>query len=190
MDTNQNDTGGLYSCSVNDESNCSRYLLDLKTSGDLQKIGNGLDHHHKRDGQWLGGSLDVSDTGFVVCAPRWINKIFAQRYYFVNGLCYWMPNNIDNTNKLAYPLKPLLLNTRQGFNHNNTAYYYYAYGQAGISAHVVNNKEKIEILLGAPGIIKWKGSVIRYINNNLNHPIIPNPINENKIDFFSYFGNG
>ena len=38
--------------------------------------------------------------------------------------------------------------------------YNYMYGEVGLSVHMTDNAE--EILMGAPGIWNWKGSVIRY----------------------------
>ena len=34
------------------------------------------------------------------------------------------------------------------------------YGEGGISVHVTDNNE--EVLIGAPGVMNWKGTVIRY----------------------------
>lgn len=39
-------------------------------------------------------------------------------------------------------------------------FYYYMYGEQGLSVHITENDE--EILVGAPGVYTWKGSVIRY----------------------------
>lgn len=43
---------------------------------------------------------------------------------------------------------------------NGINYYYYIYGQSGFSVHVSDDNE--EIVVGAVGILNWKGSIIRY----------------------------
>lgn len=186
-----NTTGALYSCPLTGEHNtsiCQKFLLDLKIGDVKQRVGSEI-HHHRREGQWLGSSLDVSGDGFVVCAPRWVNQIYAKNY-FQNGLCYWMPSNTENTDRVAVPLKPLLSMKRQGYvdNVKKINYYYYAYGAAGMSVHIMKDKGKREILLGAPGVFQWKGTVIKYDEQNVESPLVPNPGHEEKIEQVSYFG--
>lgn len=43
---------------------------------------------------------------------------------------------------------------------NNETIYYHMLGEQGLSVHISENNE--EILIGAPGLFSWKGSVIRY----------------------------
>ena len=45
-------------------------------------------------------------------------------------------------------------------NDENTSKYIYMYGEGGISVHVTENNE--EMLIGAPGVMNWKGTVIIY----------------------------
>lgn len=91
---------------------------------------------------------------------------------------------------------------------NGEIFYNHMLGEQGISVHLSENNE--EILIGAPGIFMWKGSVIRYrsvvsddiggLSRREDSPRsipkmssityasdVPNPLLWNQEDF-SYFG--
>lgn len=57
-------------------------------------------------------------------------------------------------------IAPLRLKEKQYSRYDKEQYFYYMYGEQGISVHITANNE--EILIGAPGIFTWKGSVVRY----------------------------
>lgn len=42
----------------------------------------------------------------------------------------------------------------------NETYYYHMFGEQGLSVHITENNE--EILIGAPGVMNWKGTIIRH----------------------------
>ncbi|CAG2055967.1 unnamed protein product [Timema podura] len=57
--------------------------------------------------------------------------------------------NLVPTDKQGYTIKP------KHPDENSTEVFYYAYGEAGISVHLV--KDGSELLIGAPGVFDWKG---------------------------------
>lgn len=117
-----------------------------------------------------------------VCAPRMIADLTNN--YLMHGLCYWTPNtdgsapaNVQKIAPLRVKGKPITMKLscsahtltefmftptdkqyRKGLD--NQTYYYYMYGEQGMSVHITENDE--EILIGAPGVFNWKGTVIRY----------------------------
>ncbi|GLV40341.1 scab [Carabus blaptoides fortunei] len=170
----------------------------------LIKGPNGMSYHHKKEHSWLGAAIDGEDFigGLLVaCAPRWINQIHKKIYYLQNGFCY-LSKDTTNIHKKPEELIPLLFAGNQGFKEKSDSMYYYALGQAGMSVHFTENYT--EILLGAPGILQWKGMVIKYssaetstgiiskksslMNMNYDEQDIPNPFYIHTIKDYSYFG--
>lgn len=102
-----------------------------------------------------GSSSD--DSKIVVCAPKL--KANLVDHYLLHGVCYWSfsENNNVPINKIA-PLRARNMQVVKGPDGHNI--YLNMYGQQGFSVHLTQNSE--EILMGAPGIFNWKGSVIRY----------------------------
>lgn len=60
----------------------------------------------------------------------------------------------------VHKISPLRLKEKQYNRFDKETYFYYMFGEQGISVHITANNE--EILMGAPGIFTWKGSVIRH----------------------------
>lgn len=59
-------------------------------------------------------------------------------------------------------------------------YYYYMYGEQGISVHITEDNE--QILIGAPGVSEWRGTVIRYKKKNRRNKWQPSSFHERNID--------
>lgn len=80
----------------------------------------------------------------------------------MHGICYWTTDTASDDPKSVQKIAPLRLKDKQHFKaaSSNDSYFYYIYGEQGISVHITENDE--EILIGAPGIFGWKGSVINY----------------------------
>lgn len=145
-----------------------------------------------------------------MCAPRLVADIY--NHYLMNGVCYWTSNTTTARPLNVQKIASLRLIDKQQSIINGERYFYHMFGEQGLSVHVTENNE--EILIGAPGIFTWKGSVIRYKAKSLedfgglsrrdqehssfprhqyNSDIIeyssdiPNPLHWNQDDY-SYFG--
>lgn len=84
----------------------------------------------------------------------------------MHGICYWTSNTSSTKPLNVKKIAPLRLKDKQQFPIGGTNYFYYMYGEQGISVHITENNE--EILIGAPGTFVWKGTVIRYKPRRLN----------------------
>uniref|UniRef100_A0A182ME73 Integrin alpha second immunoglobulin-like domain-containing protein n=1 Tax=Anopheles culicifacies TaxID=139723 RepID=A0A182ME73_9DIPT len=155
-----NETGAIYRCRFTD-SECAPYYFD--------KVGNTNAEHsdfaynsEKKDFQMLGASMDGHGTDgdrFVVCAPKTISELVD--YYLLHGICYLT----DGTEQEQEPksirkIIPLRAKDKQLHKDPYGQYYNYMYGEQGVSVHVTDDGE--EILIGAPGVFNWRGTVIRY----------------------------
>lgn len=148
--------GVLFKCSLAENGECEEMYIDQ--SGNTQ-ISN-LYHDHKNHG-WLGGAMDLQPTYkddrqvTGVCAPRWKNQ--HELMYLMNGACYWLNSSL--TNAPAYKMLPLIEFGKQSIEISRTGLYFYAHGEAGFSIHFPD--DPTEMIIGAPGVFNWKGSVIR-----------------------------
>lgn len=165
MQRNINETGAIYKCSFNRAINetCVPFVFDAM--GNNREDNNEFTFNkEKKDFQWLGASMDgtASDTDkFVVCAPSILSDQSQYSHYLMNGICYWTSNTASDEPKSVQKLAPLRLRDKQQFKlSNNESFFYYMYGEQGISVHITENNE--EILIGAPGLYCWKGSVISH----------------------------
>lgn len=109
--------------------------------------------------------VSSDDSKFVVCSPKLKANLVAYRdhtdeHYLLHGACYWSSSEQKSTkiNKIA-PLRARDMQVRKSEDGSHNIYHN-MYGQQGFSVHVTENSE--EIIMGAPGIYNWKGSVIRY----------------------------
>lgn len=105
----------------------------------------------------MDGNGKESDR-LVVCSPRTLADI--TNHYLIHGLCYWTANTTDSRPLSVQKIAPLRLRDKQQTKIGAERYYYYMYGEQGISVHITENNE--EIIIGAPGVYTWKGTVIRY----------------------------
>lgn len=161
--------GGVFICKLT-ENTCQKLFMKermpLSATGTTSRQAN----------QWLGSSITALNDSLVICAPRWTRQIHT--FIFMNGICYWLRDEME------LQLAPLAQINKQGYSHGVYKYYFYAYGQLGLSAHFTSSGE---LLLGTPGLLNWKGSVISYANSSVE-PNFTNPIDIEELSFFSYMG--
>ncbi|EDV55931.1 integrin alpha-PS4 [Drosophila erecta] len=163
--------GVIFRCSL-ETSNCSSYDIDPNGNKDAEP-NDGLLEAKGKDFQWMGGAMDggTKDSDkFVVCAPRFYSPNKGMLY--MNGMCYLMihtPETINSTNRdrLVTEKWPLRNENKQIINEDS---YYYGMAGLGLSAHLSDDNSKM--LIGAPGIDKWKGSV--HLKQEGRHFKIPN----------------
>lgn len=156
---NISEPGVIFRCYIESGNNCSPYNIDTK--GNYKGMPNdGLLTAKNKDFRWLGGAMDggTRDSDkFLVCAPRFYSINNENDYN--NGMCYWLsdtPKNIDSTEVMEK--WPLRIEKKQVLKLADTNLIpYYSMGELGLSAHVSDDNSKL--LMGAPGIDQWKGSV-------------------------------
>ncbi|XP_308917.4 integrin alpha-PS3 [Anopheles gambiae] len=207
---NINETGAIYKCSFEKPTECVPYRLDRQGNTNYEdyytnhpEIRSELKEH-----QMLGATVDgLGSDGawFVACAPQL--KGNTEIAYLLHGVCYLTegveateePNNLFKIK----PLRGKAQQRRYGKSYN------YMYGEQGFSLHVTDDGD--EVLIGAPGVMDWRGTVLRYhqraaaIPGNdpasrsnvhqeynrrrrLTHEcVVPNPIHTN-VPVNSYFG--
>uniref|UniRef100_A0A336MXS4 CSON002754 protein n=1 Tax=Culicoides sonorensis TaxID=179676 RepID=A0A336MXS4_CULSO len=152
-----NETGGLYKCNFENGA-CEPFIVDIYGNTVVEDTRFAY-NSEKKDFQLLGYTMDglsSDNSKFVVCAPKL--KANLEHHYLLHGACYWTSSENDNTkiNRIA-SLRARDQQVKTIEKHN---VYFNMYGQQGFSVHITENSE--EILMGAPGIYNWKGSVIRY----------------------------
>ncbi|CAG0915435.1 unnamed protein product, partial [Notodromas monacha] len=139
----------------------------------LVRTGNRRQIHSSRrswsdlkDNGWVGVALDATlgDEGrVVVCGHLWKQQRSDRNsepdFYAVNGICYWMYardiSKADTANELI-PLTDISLQTVEILGRSE---YVYALGQVGIAVHFPKGNN--QLLLGAPGVYSWRGTVVR-----------------------------
>ncbi|XP_055608647.1 integrin alpha-PS3-like [Uranotaenia lowii] len=166
-----NETGAIYKCFF-DRGQCEPFYFD--------KMGNTNNENEpfaysseKKDFQFLGASMDGLGSSeklpFVVCAPKIVSELVD--YYLLHGMCYVTPETEGNEPKIIRPVYPLRVKNKQLYKDpkkDGVQFYNYMYGEQGLSVHMTDNSE--EVLIGAPGVFNWRGTVIRYrrqINEDL-----------------------
>lgn len=132
-----------------------------------------------RDNQWLGAAIDggPSDSDrFVVCAPRMHTHEDHQGLQFeLNpGICYWTPNTTESAGPAdVRKINAMVLKqNRVQRIPDGSDIYYHMLGEQGFSVHVTDEAGADgagEILLGAPGVSNWKGTVVRYRRERREH---------------------
>ncbi|XP_021931323.1 integrin alpha-PS3-like isoform X2 [Zootermopsis nevadensis] len=183
--------GVLYQCQLEGDKKCVPQLLDSERNNKNSQ-SNYLQH---KDNSWIGGSVDVIDKQngkIVVCGPRWANLFYSSKGHgFVNGICY--VTNTSSPEKNSEKLMPLIKPSDiwykkkpKDINMEKNISYYSAFGQAGISTHFT--KDGDVLIVGAPGVMDWRGTVIRYKTNDYLNPVIPNPLRTSELRSFSYVG--
>ncbi|XP_055379862.1 integrin alpha-PS3-like, partial [Condylostylus longicornis] len=156
---NVNETGSIYKCSLVNGL-CNPYIFD-KYGNQFFENNDYTWNNEKKDNQWLGGSMDGGSKDsdlLVVCAPRF--RADAIHEYLMHGICYWTPNTFDEQPTVINKISPLRLKSGQVLDFNNYRSFYYIFGESGLSVHWTGVND--EIIIGAPGIHTWKGSVIRH----------------------------
>ncbi|XP_050072975.1 integrin alpha-PS3-like [Anopheles maculipalpis] len=203
---NVNETGAIYKCSFVNPSSCTPFRLDRQGNTDYEDWYN---HHSEirselKEHQMLGATVDGLGTEngwFIACAPHL--KGALEVVYLLNGICYLTEGvaEIDEPTNL-HKIKPLRLKAKQ---QNRDKIYNYMFGEQGFSLHVTDDGD--ELLIGAPGVMFWRGTVLRYrqrsglylkglrnvyleynYNRSLTHEsVVPDPKYTN-IPANSYFG--
>ncbi|XP_063218578.1 integrin alpha-9-like [Bacillus rossius redtenbacheri] len=186
--------GAVHQCRIRDFA-CEELFLEVLGNGVEDRTG-GYAYHSNNDHAWLGATisvLQIPDSPVVVCAPRWKNAVFPG-HYLMQGMCHVLPAEpapashatkifpLNDHRRLSYPA-PLKRGRKQ------PEVPFYAYGEAGLSAHLTEDGS--ELLIGAPGVFDWAGTIIVYrnITNDLENFRIPNPINTpSKQGPHHYFG--
>lgn len=144
-------------------NSCEPFIFD--ENGNL--IENGLNSRLK-DNQLLGYAMDglgQDNEKMVVCAPQMKSQMTTsgKKDYYLHGICYWTSNtNVTKPEPIIITaLKERNLQSKMVGDKN---VYFYWLGEMGFSVHV--NDANDEILMGAPGINNWKGSLVHFKQNN------------------------
>ncbi|XP_063697187.1 integrin alpha-PS3-like [Culicoides brevitarsis] len=185
-----NETGGVYRCNFKDGS-CESFIVDAKGNTNMEDTSVAY-NSEKKDFQLLGYSMDglsSDNSKFVVCSPKLKANLLSYQtnedeHYLLHGACYWASSENDNTriNKIAsLRARDKQVRRAEDGTHN---IYENMYGQQGFSVHITENAE--EIVMGAPGIYNWKGSVIRYrprFRRQQSNQLKTNQKNNNQIEY-------
>uniref|UniRef100_A0A182IK10 Integrin alpha second immunoglobulin-like domain-containing protein n=1 Tax=Anopheles atroparvus TaxID=41427 RepID=A0A182IK10_ANOAO len=159
---NVNETGAVYRCSFspNATSPCAPVQLDRQGNTNYEN-----EYHYqeirseKKDHQMLGASVDGLGTDgdwFVACAPKMIGNLVS--FYALHGICYLAESTATTVNpRMVYKITPLRNIVNQYYMYRA---FNYMFGELGFSVHVTDDGK--EVLLGAPGVMTWSGTVIRY----------------------------
>ncbi|KAK3924920.1 Integrin alpha-PS3, partial [Frankliniella fusca] len=169
---------------------CSDIRLDM-AGNDMTYIGGHSVHHLKNNSMFASTIVTTSAGLALVCGPGWKNQLYREKHYLMNGLCY----SLDWTNlyRQPKPYAPLVERERQGAVVPDEAWpgrtknaFYYAFGEAGFSAHI--SQEAGEVLLGAPGVYSWRGSVVRYRINEAGQLVEKLVLRPDSFEDYGYFG--
>uniref|UniRef100_A0A182SV92 Integrin alpha second immunoglobulin-like domain-containing protein n=1 Tax=Anopheles maculatus TaxID=74869 RepID=A0A182SV92_9DIPT len=157
---NINETGAVYKCGFENPLSCVPFRLDRQGNSNYEdyyasdpEIRSELKEH-----QQLGATVDglgSTDAWFIACAPQLKGNLGF--IYLLHGICYLTEGvaDMDKPNNL-HKIKPLRFKGQQQTYDN----YNYMYGEQGFSLHVTDEGD--EILIGAPGVMFWRGTVLRY----------------------------
>lgn len=167
MQRKLNETGAIYKCTFGNAespSTCAPFVFDNR--GDVV-TGNsdGMYRSKMKEQQWLGMSMDGSGSPtdkFVVCAPKMITPTNSMEHYLLHGMCYVSMSGTEGDKLVETPIElaPLRRTNQQVHSVGGFDKLFYMYGEMGLNVHVSEDNE--EILIGAPGVYNWKGTVVRY----------------------------
>ncbi|XP_071512950.1 LOW QUALITY PROTEIN: integrin alpha-4-like [Panulirus ornatus] len=161
--------GALYVCPLSDADStpCRQILVDNSGNNFAGGVAS-QGYQNMFNHGWLGVTLDLQRAGdthlVATCGHRWKNQQYSDKYdYFMNGVCYWaflsdlLSSDFDDSN--WQKLLPLLDFDKQRIvdEFTGATYYYYQLGQAGTSAHILNDGSGL--LMGTPGVKNWAGTV-------------------------------
>ena len=177
--------GAIFKCRLHRDAPCQEVLVD--------RTGNEPDSQYRytdlKDQGWLGGTMDYSSNGrFAASGFRWRNTKYPNKY-LGNGVCYVGTSENQVSDDGFQKVVPLY--DRESQNYvlpNHQLAYFYSYGEAGTSIHFPENGR--ELILGAPGVLGWKGTLIRYseVDQLSLGPTIPNPYLTGILQDYDYFG--
>ncbi|XP_072028875.1 integrin alpha-9-like [Amphiura filiformis] len=160
--------GALFKCQVQTTSTTSRnqrcQQVTLDMTGNQQYLADGIHVRDMKDDQWLGISMDryadisgQTNGKIAVCAHRWVNyyDAFYRNYYeYPQGMCFTI--NSELRSRSVQQLRPCI----KGVSVKKDGTPWFGWCQAGSSAHFTRNGT---LLIGAPGTIGWRGTVISMI---------------------------
>ncbi|XP_047495129.1 integrin alpha-PS3-like [Penaeus chinensis] len=158
--------GVVFKCSLEGDT-CQELYIDQTGNTVIHNSNSEFSYHDLKNGGWLGGSLDSQPTYdadrqvTAVCAPRWINQKLLGNY-LMNGACYWLNESLPNAP--AHKKLPLV---QESLQTHGDAVFYYAHGEAGMSLHLPD--DPTEMIVGAPGVYKWRGTIIRFKDTYIQH---------------------
>ena len=177
--------GALYRCPALGGGLCEEVLVD--TDGNVP--AKDFSYTNLRDGGWLGGTIDA-EPGVggrtVVCAPRWRNQRYGG-HYLGNGACY--VGDSDAVDAGFEKLVPLAARDKQYTTQLGVNAYLFSYGEAGTSVHLSGDGR---LVIGAPGVFDWTGTVGAYSAQEEGPQSlrVPNPASfpdlMSRYDYFGY----
>nr|XP_027228582.1 integrin alpha-PS3-like [Penaeus vannamei] len=154
--------GAIYKCNLRSQE-CEELFIDDEGNTGARAPSSEFRYMDLKNGGWLGGALDSQPTyqagrqSLGVCAPRWKNQLY-QGTYLMNGACYWLNSSLPN--EPAHKKLPLIQFSKQTFPIGGRRLFFYSHGGAGLSVHFSDNPT--EMIVGAPGVFNWQGTVIRF----------------------------
>ncbi|XP_063216104.1 integrin alpha-4-like isoform X2 [Bacillus rossius redtenbacheri] len=172
--------GAVYEC----RKNGPKWLCGDLDLGPKRLSSNVAQYKYKlrKEHAGYGAAIDTQPTSnspLVVCGPGIKNEFLYQTYY-TNGICFVSTKGAEEP-AVKLPLSIFPKQTNSNGNPN------YAYGEAGMSVHFTKNAT--ELLIGAPGVQVWTGTVIKY---NMDEPgsvaLIPDPAKIEGLGYYDYFG--
>ena len=197
--------GVLFKCPLRRGAACQEVLVNRKGNEYVRRLQS---FKHLKDQGWMGGTMDAEPGGtgrVAVSGFRWRNQRYSNQH-LGNGICYVADSPVDDDTFQEFV--PLVENTKQSFllpdTYTYRHVYYYSYGQAATSIHFPENGR--ELILGAPGVFDWTGTLIRYSDfeepgggggssqrrrrqaNQLEQVIIPNPFHTKVLQKYDYLG--
>ncbi|GBL83085.1 Integrin alpha-9 [Araneus ventricosus] len=194
--------GVLFKCEIKNQE-CQEVVLDKKGNTQTDNRNSDFSFYDKKDGMWLGVSLDVlqnparndqnpARNEIVTCGHLWKNQFYKQ-HYLANGACYVINGDLDPNH--VTKLVPFVEKSKQAII--PPGIYKYAFGQVGTSATF--SEDGKYLLLGAPGYYDWTGTVVSYaldpsypldrqLKNNNVRPAVPSPPTDHNVSPESYIG--
>lgn len=167
---NITEPGQVYRCVLGkpDRDQCQPLIIEREASqNNRDKF-----YRDRKDYGWLGGAMSVNSpsTGRVaICGYRWSNRRLSTEHY-MNGVCYWSGHQVSETEDFVKVL-PIVAQDQQVTGTDRNGTYNYAYGQSGFSVHMVQKQDQSEeMIIGAPGVFKWTGAVVRVSDYLPNSP--------------------
>ncbi|XP_035791742.1 integrin alpha-PS3-like isoform X1 [Anopheles albimanus] len=200
---NIHEPGAVYKCSYTSTSDCWPFHLDKEGNTHVEKY-DGYIRSERKDYRMLGAAMDgltADGNFFVACAPKAIGELNEQ--YHLHGVCYVIGDTrTTNVTESPHKIKPFMLNRMQVYKISDRKIrYFYMLGEMGFNVHVTDDGK--ELIIGAPGVLDWTGTVIRYRQNNdhdrmawknvhvvadSHETTVPNPTRLRTLSEFSYFG--
>lgn len=155
-----NETGAIYKCPLVSTSPCVPFVFDKEGNVEADRHFGYYQSRRKQE-QWLGMAMDGGSSPndkLVVCAPKMITPVQSE-HFLLHGACYISMSGTAGSKLIEPPveLAPLRDSGLQVLNVDGGKLFY-MYGEMGLSAHISENNE--EVLIGAPGVYTWKGTVV------------------------------